>query len=66
MIIQQTPILESLQLKQSKLENILEIFGNRCLLILDGLDEHALGHNNDVMRIIMGQKFSRCHVFSDL
>ena len=38
------------------------MFGNRCLLILDGLDEHVLGYNDDVMKIIRGQKFPRCHV----
>ena len=61
-IIQQTPILEGLQLKTSQLTDILETFGNRCLLILDGLDEHAGGHNGDVFKIIKRQKFHRCHI----
>ena len=61
-IIQQTPTLEGLSLKRDQVENILETFGSRCLLILDGLDEHALGQNGDVIKIIKGQKFLRCHV----
>ena len=61
-IIQQTPILESLGLEQTQLQSIFETFGSRCLLILDGLDEHALGKNDDVLKIIRGQKFHRCHV----
>ena len=61
-IIQQTPILEGLKLRQSQLTDILEIFGNKCLLILDGLDEHAGGHNGDVFNIIKRRKFCRCHV----
>ena len=45
-----------------KLRAILETFGNRCLLILDGLDEHALGQNQDVLKIIRGQKLLYCNV----
>ena len=40
-IIEQTPVLEGLGLKETQLKHILETFGNNCLLILDGLDEHA-------------------------
>ena len=61
-IIQQTPVLDSLRVKQSELESIFDKFGSRCLLILDGLDEHADGYNDDVLKIIKGQKFRRCHV----
>ena len=49
-IIEQTPVLEGLGLKEKHLKHILETFGNRCLLILDGLDEHAGGHNSDVLK----------------
>ena len=61
-IIQQTPILEGLHVKQDQLTGILETFGNKCLLILDGLDEHAGGQNGDVFQIVKCQKFPRCHV----
>ena len=37
-------------------------FGNRCLLILDGLDEHALGTNQDVLKIIRGEKLLSCNI----
>ena len=61
-IIQQTPKLEGLGITKGKLRYILERFGGRCLLILDGLDEHALGENKDVMRIIKGQRFLKCNI----
>ena len=61
-IIEQTPALEGLGLKETQLKHILETFGNKCLLILDGLDEHAGGHNDDVLKIIKRQKLWRCHV----
>ena len=40
-IIDQNPSLEGLCISRQKLENIFETFGNRCLFILDGLDEHV-------------------------
>ena len=49
-IIQQTPVLEDLRIFTQQLGMILEKFGNRTLLILDGLDEHALGQNQDVLK----------------
>ena len=61
-IIQQTPALEGLNVSQQTLEAIFKIFGNRCLLILDGLDENALGQNDDVLKIIKGQKLFHTHV----
>ena len=45
-----------------KLGNILERFWKSCLLILDGLDEHALGTNQDVLRIIRGERYLKCNV----
>ena len=62
LIIQQTPVLESLQLKDSQVESIFDKFSSSCLLILDGLDELAVGSNEDVLKIIKGQKFRLCHV----
>ena len=55
-IIKQNPYMEGLKITDKKLKHILKAFGNRCLLILDGLDEHAFGSNQDVLRIIKGQK----------
>ena len=61
-IIQQNPILEGLHVTKEKLANILEKFGPECLLILDGLDECALGQNSHVHKIITGAKFLNCNV----
>ena len=55
-IIDQMPVLEGMGVTPCKLINILETSGNRCLLILDGLDEHALGKNQNVQKILKGQK----------
>ena len=55
-IIQQHPELEGLNLSARKIRSMLERFGGRCLLILDGLDEHGLGKNEDVMKIIENRK----------
>ena len=61
-IIEQNPHIEGLKISPGKLHDILETFGNRCLLILDGVDEHALGTNQDVLKIIRGQKCLNCNV----
>ena len=59
-IIQQTPVLEGMAASPQKLQRILETFAERCLIIFDGLGEHALRSNEDVMKIITGEKFSQC------
>ena len=61
-IIEQNPHMEGLKVSPGKLHNILETFGNSCLVILDGLDEHALGTNEDVKKIIRGQKYLNCNI----
>ena len=62
-IIKQTPVLEGMHVTRDRLSGIFEKFGDRCLLILDGLDEHALGQNEDVHKIIRGAKCLNCNVF---
>ena len=37
-------------------------YSNRILIILDGLDEHRLGHNEDVLKIIKNQMLSACGI----
>ena len=54
-IVDKTYGLKGLKVTPSKVKSILETFGSRCLLILDGLDEHALGQNTDVKEIIRGE-----------
>ena len=41
---------------------MLEAFGEKCLVILDGLDEHAPGGNADVFKMIRGQKYLKCNL----
>ena len=62
-IIQQMPVLEGLGVTEDRLSAFLETFGYRCLLILDGLDEHVPGKNEDVTKIIRGQKLLSCNIF---
>ena len=58
-IIEQNPLLKGSGISQQKLNGVFQSFGNKCLLILDGLDEHAHGEhdnnltfNEDVLKII--------------
>ena len=61
-IIKQNPELEGLSVSVEKLHNILDRFSHRCLLILDGLDEHGLGKNKDVLKIIRNEKLLDCGI----
>ena len=61
-IINQIPELEGMSVSPEKLEQILKVHSSRCLLIFDGLDEHALGQNEDVLKIIKGQKLLYCNI----
>ena len=61
-IIQQTPALEYLNLSKEKFNEVVESFGNRCLLILDGLDEHDLGSNDEILKVIEGRKLLSCNI----
>ena len=54
--------MEGLHITPQKLRSIFDTFGNKCLLVLDGLDEHALGQNEDIVKIIRGQKCLDCNV----
>ena len=54
---------EALEIGEQKLKNILQTFGQKCLIIFDGLDEHDLGTNTDVKKIIEGRKLLTCNVF---
>ena len=61
-ILKQNPELEGLGVSVEKLRSILDRFSDRCLLILDGLDEHGLGQNIDVLKIIRNQKLINCGI----
>ena len=62
-IIQQTPVLEGMNVTQNKLSKILDTFGHRCLLILDGFDELQSKSKLEIVKIIKAQKLFCCHVF---
>ena len=65
-IIQQNPVLEGLGVTDQRLKNILETFGQRCLIILDGFDEYTDVSGNkehkDTIKLLKGQKLLRCNV----
>ena len=61
-IMQQIPELEGLKISQQKLKALLNRFSNEILIILDGLDEHRLGQNEDVIKIIKNQKLLDCRI----
>ena len=61
-ILQQTKVPEDITITGRKLASILKRFGPECLLILDGLDECALGQNREVLKIITGAKYLNCNV----
>ena len=61
-IMQQIPQLEGLKISQQKLKALLDRFSNRILIILDGLDEHCLGQNKDVLKIIKNQMLLHCRI----
>ena len=59
-IIQQNPPIESLDITEEKLCKILKDLGNRCLIILDGFDEHDPQPGDDIRKIIEGRKLPDC------
>ena len=61
-LLQQIPELAGLGITQDKIESVLEQFGRRCLLIFDGLDEHALGSNEDVLKVIKHEKYLNSNI----
>ena len=61
-IVRHTPAIEGMSITPDRVRQLLEQFSEECLLILDGLDEHALGQNEDVLKIIRGQKLLFCNI----
>ena len=61
-IKQQNPELEGLGVSQQKLKALLNRYSKKILLILDGLDEHGLGPNGDVLKMIRNQMLLGCPV----
>ena len=61
-IMQQNPELEGLGVSQQKLKALLNRYSSKILIILDGLDEHGLGQNGDVLKMIRNQKLLGCPI----
>ena len=63
-IIRQCPTLEGLDVTEQKLQCILDIFGNRCLIIIDGFDEHIFDtkDDSDIIKMLKGQKYLHCNI----
>ena len=61
-IIKQNPELQGLKIAQQKLRALLKRYSNRILIILDGLDEHDQGQNENVLKIIKNQKLLGCGI----
>ena len=61
-IVDRTYGFKGLGVRPNRVQTILDKFGEKCLLILDGLDEHAMGQNSDARKIIEGEKFLHCNV----
>ena len=61
-ILQQHPELKGLQVSAKNVRSMLERFGDRCLVILDGLDEHGLGQNEDVLKLIKNEILLDCGI----
>ena len=61
-IMQQHPELDGLGVSQQKLKVLLNRFSSRILIIFDGLDEHRLGQNKDVLKIIKNQMLLDCRI----
>ena len=62
-MLKQIPELAGLGVTSRKLESFIEHFGKQCLLICDGLDEHAMGSNTDVLKVLRHEKYLDCNIF---
>ena len=61
-ILQQHPELEALKMSEQRVQTLLNKFGDRCLLILDGLDEYGLGQSGEILKVIRNRVLLNCGV----
>ncbi len=54
--------IRGLNVSEGAVRRVLETYGDQCLLILDGLDEHTAGENRDVMDIFNNAKLLTCNI----
>ena len=64
MIIQQTPVMAGLNVTQEKLKQILDLFGSKILIIMDGYDELSSKNkeNKDLSKVFQGKKYPQCSI----
>ena len=48
-------------LSSEQLSNILKVFGDKCLIICDGLDQHDVKGNSDLTDILNDKRLERCN-----
>ena len=60
-ILRQNLQLREMSMNGEKLRRILQKYGQKCLLLLDGWGEHV-GHSQDVLEIIKGNSLRECSV----
>ena len=61
-IIQQHAPLRAYRVTEKKLNYLIESFGNRCVIILDGFDENIINGNSDILEFFQGRKLLYCNV----
>ena len=62
MIANQLQELTGLDSRGHSLKQLLDNFGERCLIIVDGLDELGPKENKDISKTIPGEKLRHCHI----
>ena len=60
-IIQQNSKLIGFDVSPKQLRGILEVHGNKCLLIIDGFDEAPSG-NDEILKLLRGELLLQCNV----
>ena len=60
-IVAQNEWIEGMNVSEKAVRKVLEAFGGKCLLILDGFDE-ATEVNKEVMKIIQGRTLYTCNI----
>ena len=61
-LIQQCPSLRQQAVGPHDVRQLLDRFGERCLIILDGFDEFDPQKNESIKELIVGQTFPQCSV----
>ena len=63
LIIQQTSVVAALHIGEKRLRGMIESLGSRCLIILEGLDEHDIQKSPHIANVISGRQLLGCNLF---